>query len=237
MPPRDSVCVEPTPSYLAPVRATASYSAPAFPEAVSQGGRFFVLGLDPQLPKEKKAHFLESLHRDYRYLTAHETVPGHHLLDWSRLHLKDPLCRQMESALFYEGWACYAEQRVDECEYDPQPVQHLICMRRRLWRAVRGRLDAGLQVGEVSVEQGAERLECIGSGSAQARKQARRISLTPGYQLCYTLGKHGFLDLRNKVVPSLNLKEFHEIVLSSGQVPFRSLEQIFTANLKRKDEI
>jgi hypothetical protein len=220
MPPRDSVHVEPTPSYLEPVRATASYAAPTVPEAASQGGRFFVLNLDPGSAGEDRAAFLEAEHRDYRYLTAHETVPGHHLLDCVRLRQKDPVRRQVESVLYYEGWACYAEQLLDEYGYDPQPVQRLIRLRRNLWRAVRGGVDAGLQTGEMLVDQAAARLEAIGSGSVQARRQARRITLTPGYQLCYTLGKHGFLDLRNRFVPPLTLKRFHQIVLSSGQAPF-----------------
>ncbi len=225
VPPPGSAHVETTPSYLEPVRATASYSAPPYPEAVSGGGRFFVMGIKSGLPEGDRVSLLDSLHRDYRYLTAHETVPGHHLLDWARLHLEDPVRRQIESAFFYEGWACYAEQLVDECGFDPRPIQQLIRKRRELWRAVRGRLDAGLQTGEITVEQAAESLQAVGSGSMQARKQARRITLTPGYQLCYTLGKHGFQDLRRRFVPPMTLKAFHETVLSSGQAPFPCLER------------
>jgi len=225
MPPRGSVSVEPTPSYLEPVRATASYSAPMIAEALPRGGRFFVLGLDPGSSEEGREDFLEAEHRDYRYLTAHETIPGHHLLDWVRLRQEDPVRRQVESALFYEGWACYAEQLVDECGYDPQPVQRLVRLRRNLWRAVRGGIDAGLQTGKMSVDEAAARLEAIGSGRLQACRQALRITLTPGYQLCYTLGKHGFLDLRSRFVPPLTLKRFHRIVLSSGQAPFPLLAQ------------
>ena len=226
MPPRGSVRVEPTPGYLEPVRATASYSAPPFAEAADEGGRFFVEGVSPEEPVSKRARLMQALHRDYRYLTAHETCPGHHVLDWTRLHLSDPVKRQVESALFYEGWACYAEKLVDECGYEPDPGQTFIRIRRDLWRAVRGRLDLDLQTGAGSLEEAAEKLVSIGYSLTQARKQARRITLTPGYQLCYTLGKKGFLDLRSRFVPPLSLKAFHEAVLSSGQVPFRVLKKI-----------
>ena len=226
MPPRGSVRVEPTPGYLEPVRATASYSAPPFAEAAGEGGRFFVEGVSPEEPVPQKARLLRALHRDYRYLTAHETCPGHHVLDWTRLHLSDPVKRQVESALFYEGWACYAERLVDDCGYEPEPGQMFIRVRRELWRALRGRLDLELQTGAGSIEAAAEKLVSIGYSPAQARKQARRITLTPGYQLCYTLGKQSFLDLRSRFVPPLSLKEFHEAVLSSGQVPFRILEKM-----------
>jgi len=231
VPPPGSVRVEPTPDYLEPVRATASYSAPPCVEALSGGGRFYVTGIDPGPPGPGHVQRMDALHRDYRYLTAHETVPGHHLLDWVRLGLDDPVRRQTESALYYEGWACYAEQLVDECGFGPDPIQRLIRSRRQLWRAVRGRVDAGLQAGTLTVEQAAGALEAVGSGRAQARRQARRIALTPGYQLCYTLGKHGFLDLRRRFVPPLTLQAFHETVLSAGEAPFPCLERECAARL------
>jgi len=225
MPPRGSVRVEPTPAYLQPIRATASYSSPPFLDDRVREGCFFVQVFEDQGPSEEGRKRLESVHREYRYLTAHETCPGHHLLDWSRLCRPDPIRRWIESALFYEGWACYAEQLVDELGYDPDPRQHLLRVKRDLWRAVRGRLDLDLHIGTISLEQGAGRLEALGYAPQDAKKQARRITLTPGYQLCYTLGKHGFLGLRRRHAPPLSLKDFHALVLGSGQVPFACLNQ------------
>ena len=152
----------------------------------------------------------------------------------ARLCQPDPIRRRVESALFYEGWACYGEQLVDELGYRPEPRQCLIRVKRDLWRAVRGRLDLEVHIGTTSLEQGAGRLEALGYAVQDARKQARRITLTPGYQLCYTLGKQGFLDLRRRHVPPLSLKDFHTIVLGSGQVPFACLDQALDASAPRK---
>jgi hypothetical protein len=234
MPPGGSVRVEATPAYLQPIRATASYSAPPFLDDRVREGSFFVQVSDDQGPSEEGRRRLESVHREYRYLTAHETSPGHHLLDWSRLCRPDPIRQWVESALFYEGWACYAEQLVDELGYEPDPRQHLIRIKRDLWRAVRGRLDLELHVGTISLEQGAKRLEAMGYAPRDAGKQARRITLTPGYQLCYTLGKHGLLDLRRRYVPPLSLEDFHALVLGSGQVPFDCLEQVLDSSAPGK---
>ncbi len=234
MPPGGSVRVEPTPAYLQPIRATASYSAPPFLDDRVRDGCFFVQVFGDQGPSGEGRRRLESVHREYRYLTAHETCPGHHLLDWSRLSQPDPIRRRIESALFYEGWACYAEQLVDELGYDPDPRQQLIRIKRDLWRAVRGRLDLELHIGTISLEQGAERLEALGYAPQDAKKQARRITLTPGYQLCYTLGKHGLLDLRRRHVPPLSLEDFHALVLGSGQVPFACLEQALDSSAPGK---
>jgi uncharacterized protein (DUF885 family) len=229
MPPKGSVRVEPTPAYLQPIRATASYSAPPYLDDRIREGSFFVQVFGEEGSSEQGRRRLESVHREYRYLSAHETYPGHHLLDWSRLCRPDPIRRRIESALFYEGWACYAEQLVDELGYEPNPRQHLIRIKRDLWRAVRGRLDLELHIGALSLEQGAARLEALGYAPEDAKKQARRITLTPGYQLCYTLGKHRFLDLRRRHVPPLSLKNFHAVVLGSGQAPFACLDQTLDA--------
>lgn len=235
MPPPASVRVEPTPSYLQPIRATASYSAPPFLDDRLRHGCFFVQVAGDEEASEEGRRRSASVHREYRYLAAHETYPGHHALDWARLCQPDPIRRRIESALFYEGWACYGEQLVDELGYCPDPRQRLIRVKRELWRAVRGRLDADLHMEDLSLERGAERLEAIGYAPPDARKQARRITLTPGYQLCYTLGKHGLLNLRRRHVPPLSLKEFHEIVLGLGQVPFDCLGLALDVSDKRNE--
>jgi hypothetical protein len=234
MPPRASVRVEPTPSYLQPIRATASYSAPPFLNDRVGEGCFFVqvIGAEESLGEGRRR--FDSVHREYRYLTAHETYPGHHALDWARLCQPDPIRRRVESALFYEGWACYAEQLVDELGYHPDPRQRLIRLKRDLWRAVRGRLDMDLHIGAISLEQGAARLEGLGYAPRDARKQARRITLTPGYQLCYTLGKRHLLEMRRRHVPPLPLRDFHTLVLGLGQVPFVCLEQALDSFVTRK---
>jgi hypothetical protein len=234
MPSRGSVRVEPTPTYLEPIRATASYSAPPFPGEGAAEGRFFVQVSGDDAASAQGRRRLESVHREYRYLAAHETCPGHHLLDSCRLVQTDPIRRSIESALFYEGWACYAEQLVDDLGYDPDPRQRLILLKRDLWRAVRGRLDLDLHTGSISLEEAAGRLASLGYAAEDARKQARRIPLTPGYQLCYTLGKRAFLDLRRQYVPRLSLRDFHTIVLGSGQVPFACLGRALDASVSGK---
>ena len=230
MPPPGSVRVDRTPPYLQPIRATASYRAPFFAGERAYEGCFFVQVFGDEDSSAQGRRRLASVHREYRYLTAHETCPGHHLLDWSRLCRPDPIRRRIESPLYYEGWACYAEQLVDELGYDPDPRQHLVRVKRELWRAVRGMLDLELHVGTITLEQGAEKLRALGFAVRDAAKQARRIPLTPGYQLCYTLGKNGFLDLRRRHVPPLSLKDFHAMVLGSGQVPFECLSASLDAS-------
>ena len=90
--------VRAVPDYLAAVRASDSYNAR--PGSPPRGGTFFVYGRGRE----------GGLSLEYRMTTAHETWPGHPLLDLSRWSLSRPLRRPIEGPLFYEGWACLAEE-------------------------------------------------------------------------------------------------------------------------------
>jgi uncharacterized protein (DUF885 family) len=223
LPPPGSVVVEETPQYLQPIRATASYSAPFCSRGLGRG-RFFVnVESDPQQGSSERD--LSGLHRECRFLSAHETYPGHHVLDWNRMHLTDPIRRQIESAFFYEGWACYGEQLTDESGYQQDLRHSLIRVKRDLWRAVRARLDIELHMGSLSFEKGVELLQQLGYPRENAVKQVRRFTLTPAYQVCYTLGKREILRLKDEFVPPLSLQEFHAILLGEGEIPFDSLKR------------
>ncbi|MBN2288717.1 MAG: DUF885 family protein, partial [Candidatus Glassbacteria bacterium] len=87
------------PAYLKGLRASASYAAPVGRE---RRGIFFV-GFTGE--RGSSAARL-ALHSDYRYITVHETFPGHHHLDTVRRKLKPAIRAQSENALFYEGWSC-----------------------------------------------------------------------------------------------------------------------------------
>jgi uncharacterized protein (DUF885 family) len=199
-----------TPVYLRTLRSSASYAAPWGPPEESPG--FFYLSPET----EDLAHHLQH----YRCLSAHETVPGHHLLDTTRLSLASPLRRQYESPLFYEGWACYAETLLFSEGYLVDPWQHLVGWQRRLWRALRGLADLQLQQGRGGLEEGLQCLSQAGYPEAAAKVQILHLALNPGYQLCYTLGLKEMLSLRARFAPVLGLARFHDLVLSGGQAPF-----------------
>ena len=159
------------------------------------------------------------------YLSAHETYPGHHLLDQLRIHHLNPVRRQIESPLFYEGWACYAEQLLDELGYVRDPRQRLVQLERRLWRCLRAVLDVELHTEMTSPEEAVARIQDLGYSRARALRQVRRFCLTPGYQLCYFMGNHEILRLRERFAPALGLSGFHDGLLEGGQLPFHLVER------------
>jgi uncharacterized protein (DUF885 family) len=48
----------------------------------------------------------------------------------------------------------------------------------------------------------------------------RRFRLTPGYQLCYSLGRYEILRLRERFAPRLGRDVFHRTLLEGGELPF-----------------
>jgi hypothetical protein len=211
----EDVTVLQTPAYLQSLRATASYSAPLTGNRKSNGIFYLTPGKED----------LAKISAHCPYLSAHETYPGHHILDHVRIHHPNPIRRQFESPLFYEGWACYAEQLLDELGYVRDLRQQLIGLKRQLWRNLRAELDIKLQTGRISLEQAAREIEDVGFSRHRAERQIRRFALTPGYQLCYFMGNHEIIRLREQFSSRLSLKDFHDTLLGVGEIPFHLVEK------------
>jgi uncharacterized protein (DUF885 family) len=214
-PPEQGLTVLHTPLYLRSLRATASYQAPLTGDMRGKGIFYITPGSED----------LELISAHCPYLSAHETYPGHHVLDHLRIHHANPIRRQIESPLFYEGWACYAEQLLDEYGYVREPRTRLIQLKRQLWRALRAILDVKIHTGRIDLGEAAREIEGLGFSSGRAKRQVRRFALTPGYQLCYAMGAHEILALRTRFEPAMGPKAFHEVLLDGGQLPFHLVEK------------
>jgi hypothetical protein len=211
------VRVEPVPFYLSATRTASSYSIP--PKHPPTGGKFYVINADDTNEARK------TYQREYRILSAHETYPGHHLLDACRWNHERPIRRGVEHPLFYEGWACFAEKIMQQTGYFDIPGERLLVARRRLWRAIRGKVDIGLQTGAMDLKMAAGHLSKTGIDMKDAISVVRKYPLNPGYQLCYTMGLHRFLDLYRRYGQK-NLKKFVATVLNQGEIDFKDLEAV-----------
>ncbi|NIO05738.1 MAG: DUF885 family protein [Proteobacteria bacterium] len=219
----ERVAVLETPSYLESLRATASYRAPLTGNAKAQGVFYITPGKED----------LEIIAAHCPYLCAHETYPGHHILDHIRIHHTNPIRRQIESPLFYEGWATYAEQLLDELGYIQDPRQKLVQLKRQLWRNLRAILDVELHTGKIGLDDAAERIHGLGFSSTRAQRQVRRFALTPGYQLCYLMGSHEITRLRKEFSSRLGSRLFHDILLGGGEIPFERVRKRLEACLAK----
>jgi hypothetical protein len=210
-----------TPRYLRSIRASASFSA-AFSRDSCEDSFFYITTV---LPNEEESKSLNSrLHREYLFLTAHETCPGHHYLDYIRRNIPNSVRRQIESPLFYEGWATYAESLLLETGYTKDTRERIVFHKRNLWRAARCLVDVGLTAGLMDKEEARRLLMTSGFSEYEAASQIRRFRLNPGYQLCYSLGLHEILKLQRNYGTLLGNDRFHQLLLNGGELPFSLIE-------------
>jgi hypothetical protein len=217
--------VRETPTYLKSVRSSASFAA-GFTTDPRETDLFYIT---TRLPKQHSADagdlLRKRLHREYKFLCAHEAFPGHHLLDSTRRSLEDPIRAQIESPLFYEGWAYYVESLLTEYGYVDHPLDQLVDHKRRLWRAARCQIDTGLESGLLGDDRALELLTLTGFSQEEARSQVDRFRLNPGYQLCYSLGRYELIRLRESYGRQLGRDRFHRQILSGGELPFHLIEK------------
>jgi uncharacterized protein (DUF885 family) len=216
-----------TPTYLRSIRSAASFSA-AFSADPRERSFFYITTRLPERRSSESGILLKKrLHREYKFLAAHETVPGHQLLDTVRRRLENPVRRQIESPLFYEGWACYAESLLAEYGYVASVLDELVDRKRRLWRAARCQIDVGLATGMLGRQEGLCLLTATGFSPEEATAQVERFAINPGYQLCYTLGRHEIEELRATSGAQVDKDRFHRYLLEGGELPFHLLASRF----------
>ena len=220
-----AVEVSETPMYLRSVRGAASFAA-AYTSNPEEKSYFYVTTRIAHQPDEQVQRSLKKrFHREYRLLTAHEAVPGHHYLDSIRRRLKNPIRRQIESPLFYEGWASYAESLLLEYGYMKSPLDVLIDLKRNLWRSARCQIDVGLTTGRITTADAWELLKVCSFSPGEIRRQIDRFRLNPGYQVCYSLGNYEFVQLKSAYAARLGNKRFHAYVLEGGELPFHLIDK------------
>ena len=212
---RCPVTVQAIPDHMRPVRSNAAFSMP--PVHPPTGGTFFILETGEAL----------ALPADYRLLTAHETYPGHHLLDSCRWGHARPIRRHIEFPLFYEGWASFAEELMFETGFFSGPTDRLLMAKRRFWRAVRGKTDLDIHLRRKTPHEATAYLTEQGLDSSRAAAMVRRYILKPGYQLAYTMGRRRFRGLyeecRQRGVQPV---EFVRRVMAQGEIDFHHLAQL-----------
>jgi hypothetical protein len=205
------------PPYLKAIRAASAYSFT--PGRRSQKGTFFLV--PPTGPwKDHREDLAE-----FRMLTAHETYPGHHLLDSWRWRFVSPVRRPVETPLFYEGWACFAEELMRSTGYFSGPVDLFLLAKRRYRRAVRGLADLDLQTGKRDPASAAGLLADAGFPREAAVSMVPKYALRPGYQVCYAFGVRRFLDLYFRYGTGEG-KSFVRAVLSCGEIGFNRVEDV-----------
>lgn len=177
---------------------------------------------------------------DQQSTAYHEGFPGHHLQVGLQRALGDRLSRfhrvVQHCTGFSEGWALYAEHRMDELGFYASPVFRAGYLVNQLARACRVVLDIGLHLerpipAHASFEPGqpwtfdravAFMTEVGGLRPEVARSEVLRYLGWPGQAISYKVGQKLILDLREdwrrRDPDDADFARFHARLIGSGAV-------------------
>ena len=163
-------------------------------------------------------------------LTAHEAVPGHHHQISFQQEVDLPMFRK-HAVLFTayaEGWGLYAEYLGEEMGLYDTPEKMMGRLSYEAWRASRLVVDTGIHaMGWDKAKAVAYMRENAGLTEANIDAEVNRYISWPGQALGYKIGEIRIRELRQQAEaelgPRFDLREFHDILLSSGSVPLEVL--------------
>jgi uncharacterized protein (DUF885 family) len=173
-------------------------------------------------------------------LAYHEGLPGHHFQIAGQLENKNiPIYRKrFYNNGFIEGWASYAERLMYEAgAYDNNPEGNIGRLRFELLRVVRMIAYIGIHHKKWSRQDAALFLS-INTDLSDSEIQADidRYLSDPGQVCTYHLGMMKFLELREIYKKNkgdeYDIRDFHELVLSNGILPFHLLENLIMEEIK-----
>jgi uncharacterized protein (DUF885 family) len=223
IPAGESLDVVETPEFERGRFPYAGYMTPA-PFERDQRGMLWVTPIDRNLPPELQQ---QQLHghpmAGIPVIALHETYPGHHLQYLHAGRLGSPVRKVFGTPVFVEGWALYCEELMFQQGFLDQESR-LFQLKDQLWRACRVIIDVELHLGKMSFQDAVRMLVNVAKlEESSAIGEVKRYTQNPTQPMSYMVGKMEILKLREQLEEAgggkLNLKSFHDKLLSYGPVP------------------
>jgi uncharacterized protein (DUF885 family) len=207
------------PAASAPTTTTAYYQPPSLDG--SRPGNYYV---NLYKPETRPIWEIEAL-------TAHESVPGHHLqiaLAYEIKGLPD-FRRNASYTAFVEGWALYAESLGYELGLYQDQFSKIGQLNYDMWRAVRLVVDTGMHQFKWTRDQAIYYFkQNTGKSDQDIANEVDRYISWPGQALAYKLGQLRIQALRAEAEKALgtsfDIRAFHDKLLGMGALPLSVLE-------------
>ena len=164
-------------------------------------------------------------------LTAHESVPGHHLqiaLQYEITGLPE-FRRNANYTAYIEGWALYSEKLGYELGLYKDDFSKFGQLNYDMWRAVRLVVDTGMHQLHWTRDQAIYYFkQNTGKNELDIANEIDRYISWPGQALAYKLGQLKIQALRAEAEKALgdrfDIRAFHDQILGTGPLPLSVLE-------------
>lgn len=225
--PRQPYGIEPIPDYIAH-KSPAAYYQPGSAELSRVG----VYQINLSNLSSRPLYNLEAL-------SFHEAVPGHHLQTAIAQEIEGvPKFRKyLHTTAFIEGWGLYSESLGKLVGMYSDPYSDFGRLTYAQWRAMRLVVDTGIHaMGWPRDKAIAFMTENSGLSVKNITTEVDRYINWPGQALAYKMGALKIKELRahsKKELGSMyDIRDFHDVVLSSGAIPLKVLEDNVNAYIK-----
>jgi len=205
-----------------------AYCDPPGPLDRGQSTFFAVSPIPDSWTDEQTTSFLREYNNsEIHELTMHEAMPGHYVQLWHANRYPSVIRAALYSGTFVEGWACYAQDMMNEQGYRyDNPLQRLINRKMCLRLVANAILDQGVHVDGMSRD---DAMQLMTQTTFQQEREAAgkwiRASVSSTQLSTYFVGwseHHALRDeAQRRAGASFDLKTYHDKVLSFGSPPVR----------------
>jgi uncharacterized protein (DUF885 family) len=217
--PKTDFDIKVIPAATAPTTTTAYYMPPSLDG--SRKGAFYV---NLYKPESRPTWEVEAL-------TAHESIPGHHLQIALQYELTGVpnFRRNADYTAFIEGWALYAETLGYDLGLYKDDFSKMGQLNYDMWRAVRLVVDTGMHAFKWTRDQAIYYFkQNTGRSDLDIQNEVDRYIAWPGQALAYKLGQLKIEALRTEAEKALgdrfDERAFHDKLLGMGALPLSVLE-------------